>query len=278
MVPSTSKRRALRRRAVTSILATETVRDVARTLAQADIEILPFKGALYQHWLYEDPAERAMTDVDVLVLPRQLRVAHETLVGAGYEALGRSSIGAHVLKSPSGLALDLHPRLFDSARYRLRTEDVFARSASDTTTFEAPVRVPFVLDAYAHAIGKFGSDHSNASAEHRLDEILRISMRIDQSADIAASHLVACGMRRVARYVLDLLSEARNDRFARQVLARLPADPTGQVIAVGAQRVLSHTGPHSNVAALAAHLLNDSIPRGVVSGLRAAAGRVRQRS
>ncbi|MDH3484628.1 MAG: nucleotidyltransferase family protein [Myxococcales bacterium] len=258
----------MRRRAVTSILASEVVSDVAQRLERPGIDIMPVKGALFQHWLYDDPAERAMSDVDVLVRSDQARVAYAILQRAGYRPMGRSRIGAFVMRSPFGLALDLHSQLFDRTRYKLPTADVFSRSSPDRALFGALVRLPSPLDAYAHLIGKFGSDHLNAGSKERLDEIARMPGRIEASPDIVARHLVHCGMRRVARYVLPLVSETVGDPFAARVLGHLPRDPVGETVASIARPVLAHAGPYSRIGAITAHLLNDSLPRGLRSGVR----------
>jgi len=269
-VPQTAPdRHKIRRRAVTSIVASEVVRDVAEKLEPLGIEVMPVKGALLQHWLYDDPADRAMSDVDVLVRPHQARTAHGVLERAGYRPMSRTSAGAFVMRSPLGLALDLHPQLFDRARYNLSTADVFSRSSPDRALFGALVRLPSPLDAYAHLIGKFGSDHLHAGSTRRLDEIARMPRRIEAPPGLVARHLIRCGMRRVARYVLPLVSETTGDAFAAQVLRHLPPDPIGETLAAIARPVLANTGPHSRIGAVTAHMLNDSLPRGVRSGVRA---------
>jgi hypothetical protein len=265
----------MRRRAVTSIIASELVRDVAQRLERPGIDIMPVKGALLQHWLYDDPAERAMSDVDVLVRPHQARAAYDILQRAGYRPIGQSSVGAFVMGSPLGLALDLHSQLFDRLRYNLPTADVFLRSSPDRVLFGALVHLPSPLDAYAHLIGKFGSDHLNAGSTDGLDEIARMSSRIDAPSALVARHLVRCGMRRVARYVLPLVSETVGDPYAASVLGHLPRDPIGKMVAAVARPVLTHAGPYSRIGAVTAHLLNDSLPRGVRSGVRAMVARPR---
>lgn len=275
MPETTPDRLQMRRRAVTSIVASEVVRDVAKTLEGPGFDVMPVKGALLQHWLYDDPAERAMTDVDVLVRADQARAAHGVLERVGYIPIGRSSIGAFVMRSPLGFALDLHPELFDRARYNLPTADVFARSSSDDGLFDAPVRLPSPLDAYAHLIGKFGSDHLNAESTERLDEIARMPRRIEAPPELVARHLVGCGMRRVARYVLPLVNETIGDMFAASVLGHLPRDPIGERIAATARTVLTNASPDSRIGAVTAHMLNDSVPRGLRSGVRALVVRTR---
>ena len=269
-------RHAARRRAATSLLATELVGDVARTLGEAGISVMPVKGALLQHWLYGDPAERPLTDVDLLVRADDLEIAVEHLEAAGYRRTRHRTVGGMVMETPFGLMLDLHSQLFDRARYRLPTGDLFARSSEDQVLFGASVRLPSPLDVYAHLIGKFGSDHLNAGSTARLDEIARMATRLDASPELAARHLRHCGMRRVSRYVLPLVYEATGDTFAPQVHDRLPPDPIGQGIVTVAHPALAWASPDSRTGALVAHLLNESLPRGVHSGVRALFQRTRQ--
>ncbi|MFW2390703.1 MAG: nucleotidyltransferase family protein [Polyangiales bacterium] len=271
---TTGDRMGARRRAATSLAATALVEDVARKLAPSGISVMPVKGALLQHWLYEDPTERPLSDVDLLVRPDELKRAVKQLESSGYRSIGRSSFGAVVLQSPFGLALDLHPSLFDRARYRLPTQELFARSIDDTSLYSFGVRLPSPLDAYAHLIGKFGSDHLDARARARLDEIARMARRIDAPPNTVARHLVHCGMRRVSRYVLPLVHQATGEPFALQVLDCLPFDPIGQGIAAIAYLGLRDAPALSRSGALTAHLLNDSLPRGAHSGIRALFQRV----
>ena len=256
---------------MTALLAQELVRDAATHLVRAGIGVMPVKGALLQHWLYADPSERALTDVDLLVRPSHLKKAVEALERAGYRVVGRSQeVGAVHLRNPFELILDLHPRLFSRGRYRMSTYEVFADASLDETLFGTPVWLPSLVDAYAHLIGKFGSDHLNRRASERLDEIARLGSRLGASSIDVAAHLVRRGMRRVARYVLPLVHEATGDEVSVDVCRALPADPVGKGIARVARPVLSQVSPYSRVGSVLAHTLNDTIGRGVCSGLMAA--------
>jgi len=238
---------------------------------------MPVKGALLQHWLYDDPTERPLTDVDLLVLSADLEEAVKQLESAGYRSLARPSFGPVVLQTPFGLALDLHPSLFDAARYRLRTEDLFARSTEDTRIYAVCVQLPSPLDVYAHLIGKFGSDHLDGRATGPLDEIARMASRINAPPETVAQHLVLCGMRRVSRYVLPLVHQTMNEPFAGQVHSWLPFDPIGRCIAAFASSSLQDAPAGSRSGALVAHLLNDSLPRAARSGARALLQKIRPR-
>lgn len=249
------------------MLAEELVRDVATRLGAKSIPVMPLKGAFLQRWLYDDPSERPTTDVDMLVVPGELARARAILVRAGYRETGRPSVGAIELSNPFLLTLDLHPHLFHPTRYRLSTEGLFARSIVDETLFGVPVHIPSPLDVYAHAIGKFGSDHLTAAAVFQLEEIARIGNRLPEAASDIAAHLSCCGMRRVARYVLRLVCEATDDELSRTVLDALPADPLGGGIAALSRTALALLPPASRTGAIFAHLLNDTLPRGLRSGL-----------
>lgn len=262
-----TERTSARARAAAAMAADALVADVAACLAEEDIAILPMKGVLLQHWLYEDPSERPMTDVDLLVRPTDLERATRALCRAGYRPTGHESVGGLVFGTRFGLPLDLHPHLFDPARYRMSTDDVFQRATTDTALFGEAVSIPSPLDVYAHLVGKFGSDHLTARHVGRLQEIARMGAYLDASPRVTSSHLVACGMRRVARYVLPLARAHCRAGFAAEVEQALPTDLVGEAIARLAGAALSRLSPFSRVGAVCAHLLNDSVPRGLRSGL-----------
>jgi hypothetical protein len=269
-VPQTTvDRHAARRRAATSLAATALVGDVAQRLAGPGIPVMPLKGVLLQHWLYDEPTERPLTDVDLLVHPADLASAVERLEASRYRRTPHHTVGGCVMETPLGLALDLHSQLFDRARYRMPTADLFARSSEDQALYGASVRLPSPLDVYAHLIGKFGSDHLDARSTARLDEIARMATRLDVSPKTVVRHLLHCGMRRVSRYVLPLVYRTTTDTFALQVHDGLPPDPIGCAIVALAGPVLARASSSSHAGAVTAHLLNQSLPRGLHSGLRA---------
>jgi len=268
MRPTTADRQTARRRVATAMAATALVSDVARKLAPHGISVMPIKGALLQHWLYDDPSDRAMTDVDLLLLPGELQRAAGLLEKSEYRRTVHQSVGGVVMETSFGLALDLHPGMFDRFRYRLPAEDVFARGTWNESLYDVRVRLPSPLDAYAHLIGKAGSDHLHIGSVRRLDEIARMGRQLHDAPKFVAHHLHACGMQRASRYALPLVHEATGDRFARQVAENLPFDPIGRAIAHVARSAFAGTGPSSSVGAVVAHLLNDSLPRGAYAGAR----------
>ena len=64
---------------------------------------MPVKGALLQHWLYDDPSERLLSDVDLLVRPEDFGRAIERLESEGYRRAAGSGVGAIVMQTPLAL-------------------------------------------------------------------------------------------------------------------------------------------------------------------------------
>jgi hypothetical protein len=266
---------ALRRRFTIAVLASEILRDAARALGAVGIPVMPLKGVLLQRVLYADPAERLMSDVDVLVPEHQFGQAITALLGAGFrpQKVGRSLIEV-ALSSPKGLAIDLHRRLFSLGRYRLTTEAVFRRAAPDESLFGVPLHIAHPHDTAAHLIGKLVSDHAVSDAVPRLEELARWAAHAQIDPAELAQHLARSVLGRAARYTSAMGTELIGGPFFPALLRALPADPVGQACARLARSVLPRLDGTA-LAPVAAHLLNESLARGGASALLALRNRWR---
>lgn len=226
---------------------------------------MPLKGVLFQQILYADPAERKLSDVDVLVPEPRFAEAIGLLLARGFRpwSAGPSWIEAALL-SPRGLPLDLHRRIFCAWRYRVSTDDLFRRAWLDTELVGAPLWIMHPEDTLAHLIGKFVSDHVYADAAPRLREIAMLAAHYGLEPAPVARHLVACGLGRAARHVLARGVSERGEPFFGATLRQLPDDPVGTLLVGVAQR-LAQRFDRTALAPLSAHLLNTSLPRAAVS-------------
>ncbi len=109
----------LRRTMKNNAGALATVREVARTLSDAGVEHVAFKGPIRQMALAQDVFERPVTDVDILVRRADFGRATEVLQGIGYtispicdSPWWRNYLGEHHLisKGRRRWAVDLHHR------------------------------------------------------------------------------------------------------------------------------------------------------------------------
>jgi hypothetical protein len=265
-IDASDAKRLATRAFVTAVSARETLADVARELARAEIPVMPLKGALLQLDVYaSDPAQRLLTDVDVLVPESSFVAAMQRLAQRGYRPLsaGPSWIEA-AFAAPRGLPVDLHRRLFCPLRYRLPTHEVFQRARRDRGMLGVSIWLPDPLDTAAHLIGKFVTDHVTRDATDRFVDLEALVRHHGLAPDALADHLSRCGLARAARYVLGRGERARGAPLYRAVLQHLPSTSLDVSIATLAGPLCAALdgGP---LAALPAHLLNTSLWRGAAS-------------
>jgi hypothetical protein len=263
------------RRYVTAVLAREVLRKASAVLSARGIAVMPLKGVLFQLVLYADPAQRALTDVDILVPEHAFAAAIEALLQAGFSPLraGRS-LNECALRAPSGMTLDLHQQLFSRGRYKLSGEALFRRATLDHRLLGVPLHVAHPHDTAAHLIGKFVADHEGLEPLQRLQELARWVNHCSIDPWRLARHLCRCGMARAARYTLGRAAELLDDPFFPMALAALPADPLGRVCERAARTLIAGLG-QSTWAAVPAHVLNTSLVRGGMSLALSARQRLR---
>jgi hypothetical protein len=248
-----------------SVIARETLRDVAAVLHEARIPVMPLKGVLFQLVLYADPAERSLCDVDVLVPERHFVQAIQLLVKQGLRPFGAGPSWIEAsFETPRGLPLDLHRRLFCRLRYNLPTNEVFLRATVNRSLLGVPLWIQSPLDTLAHLVGKFVSDHVHSAAAPRLAELEKLIDHHFITAAPAVRHLERTGLSRAALHVFARGALEREHPFYPAALAALPRDRVSEaVVHVAGQ--LSKRLEHGRLAFLSAHLLNSSLLRGATS-------------
>jgi hypothetical protein len=264
-----------RRRYAIAIMAREILRDAAHALTSHGIPVMPLKGVLFQQVLYADPAERLVSDVDVLVPEREFWRAVSVLLRAGFrpEKAGRSLVEVS-LRSDKGLSIDLHRRLFSPGRYALSTASVFRRAHVDAQLCGVPLHIAHPHDTAAHLVGKVVSDHVTRELDARLGELLRWCEHCAIEPVRWARHLSKAGLARAARYTLELGLEHTQAHFFRATLDALPNDGIGRLCARAARDLIPRLSATS-FAAVPAHMLNASLLRGGASAAASALNRLR---
>jgi hypothetical protein len=123
--------------------------EAVTTLAGAGVHVMLLKGISYAGWLYAEPAERPMSDVDLLVRRRDHDRAITHLVGLGYRRAGpaiQRSTRHHAvtLKRPHA-AVDLHRSPVQHGRIAIPMGEVWRRALPADWIAGDPVR-PEPLD------------------------------------------------------------------------------------------------------------------------------------
>lgn len=97
-------------------------------LRAAGVGCAPIKGVAYATSLYDTPAARPMTDVDLLLEPGTEARAHTALAAAGFRKL--VDIRAHHASTwlRGDLTLDVHRNILGAGRSRIALDAVWART------------------------------------------------------------------------------------------------------------------------------------------------------
>ncbi len=107
-------------------------REAVDALIAIDVPVILLKGISYAGWLYSDPAERPMTDVDLLVAAEHHGRAEEALGHLGYRHAGpriQRSARHHAMtfKRPNA-AVDLHRNPAQQGRIAIPMREVWGRA------------------------------------------------------------------------------------------------------------------------------------------------------
>ncbi|MEK7704684.1 MAG: nucleotidyltransferase family protein [Myxococcota bacterium] len=112
--------------------------EVVGLLASHDIDVVLLKGMALLDDVYRVD-ERTMSDVDLLVRPRDFEAAHRVLIGAGlrlYEERRRprTTLRFHqrAYFHPRGCNIDLHRHFDEPGRWRIAVDELFARAERHT--------------------------------------------------------------------------------------------------------------------------------------------------
>lgn len=251
-------------RLAASLIARHDFAAAVRLLNEAGIIPMPLKGVLLQHIVYKDPAERILSDADLLVPPGRFGEAIVALRSAGYRIDPAGQAGRSTKGPDARLEVDVHRQLFSPGLYSLRATEVFARGRIDERLFDSVVVIPDPLDFYAHLVGNFAKGRHGAGDANQLRDFGAVASRFSLAPQPVARHLEKHGLARAARYTLNH-ALADGDAFAGKVLCALRGDPIGRASAALARRVTAKFGGKSLVAIVTPHLVNRSLPRGAVS-------------
>ncbi len=113
---------------------TAVVPPIVATLTNSGVRVIPIKGVSYAAGLYSSPAERPMTDVDLLVEPHAIAKARYLLREVGF-TLAEDTPGHHASTwVRDGLVIDLHRGIVGVGRSRIDFAKVWRRTVAGWPT------------------------------------------------------------------------------------------------------------------------------------------------
>lgn len=264
MEPTGEHRFGRAERLAAALVARHDFAACVRVLNEAGIIPMPLKGVLLQHVVYQDPADRVLSDADLLVPPGRFHDALGALRLAGHRIDAEGRAGASTRGPRARLEVDVHRRPFSPGLFALSADQMFARGTLEERLFGCVVVLPHAHDLYAHLVGNFTKGRHGARHEDQLRDFSAVASRFGLVPHAVARHLERHGLGRAARYALTHAADA-GDPFAPKVLARLRTDPVGAVSAAAARGLTKRFGAEAKVSLFAPHLVNRSLPRGAFS-------------
>lgn len=256
-----------------SLAAKEAVGRLAGSFAGRRLPMAPLKGVLLIHAFGQDPVDRPLSDVDVLVPPGRFDQASQLASRLGWRFVKEERGGRQRLFLPEdgGLSLDLHAELFPQGVFRLGTEEVLARAKVESF-FGPPVLVLHPLDVWTHLVGHAALTFLFEHRAHHLEDLAFLAHRASLSPEELARHLKRSGMDMAARYVLALAAK-EGDVFAPKVKKALGRDWARDAFAWGVRKAVPGLPERRGVGLIPPAVLH----RPVLLGARNVAGAVARR-
>jgi Uncharacterised nucleotidyltransferase len=180
-----------RKRWVTQMLAARMVARVASALGSR-ARVMPVKGVLVARRFYDDPAERPMSDCDLVLVGMGARDAARRLVAEGWRVADWSNDPDVVdVAHPSipGIHADLHSRPLPVGYGAVTAAWMADGATEDRRLFGVPVLVPDDRRLLVHLLGNILRDHIVNARAHTADDIARVLARSPH--DVAAFAAVA---------------------------------------------------------------------------------------
>jgi hypothetical protein len=252
-------------------------RRVAGELRDHHVPLLPVKGLVTAHLLYDDVAARFLSDVDLRVrrsdFPRVLDVARR----AGWEPKTDMPVLGQVMWSIDGWEVDVESTLGPPGLCAISTDDVIARAESRTEPFGFPHLWPDFTDHALILVLNVFKDGLR-SLPWSIEDLRRIALHPDFDAARLARRAAEGHVSSVLWIVADWLGEERGHAEWLAVRDRVGRRPRNRVAAALYAR-LHRSRTRSTKAELLVCAASGDGPRDVLRGTAfAVAGIVRRRT
>lgn len=205
-----------------------TLRTVVETFERAGIPALPVKGVLLVHQLYDDPSERPLSDVDLLIRPRDflraLRAATDAGFGHYWDSKTLGSVNFVAGRVPADTACTVGP----PGTCAFGVEQMLARA----TRSVEPLGFPhWQIEWHDHALLMLIDTFKDklVSKPAAREDLLRLTTRGPFEPQLMTQRIVEAKLSTAAVAVLDWLlastpstpwSEVRRGLLARGVRER----------------------------------------------------------
>lgn len=220
-------------------------------------EVLPVKGIVTARTLYDDPAERPISDVDVRIEgPRRLDGVVAFARENGHGIKGRSHAYDNVVLDIEGVEIDVECYVGPPGLCGLTVRSMLERSTLSEDVFGFPCAIPEPHDhALLLAVNVF-KDKLVAAAPWSVEDLVRLAATPSFRPDDLAARARECRSAAIVWIVADWLAD-------RSVVWRRVRDALGprppRLLYVALYRWLSAHAPHALATRLLARAGSDDV-------------------
>jgi hypothetical protein len=187
--------------------AEHVLRVIAPIFKQGAIPLCPIKGVVLGRWLYDDVVDRPLSDVDLLVRPRERAALREAARKAGWR-LVRASEELHELAfCVQGVVIEAHAEVVRRDLTALSADDLIERCSIDSTTFGFEIHRLDDLDHLIWLVVEVVKDwfvEANAHQPADLERLLaRLLDRRSELIDRAQQAGFMTGLYNAARWMAE---------------------------------------------------------------------------
>ncbi len=206
-------------------LAADALRLLAPVARALDMPLVPIKGVVLGRWLYEDTAERPLSDLDLLIRHRDREPLKNEIRRLGWQLVRDSEELRELAFIVGGVMVEAHAEVVRRDLTRLRVEDLLARATAESRTFGFEIRRLDDVDHTLLLLVELVKDwfvEANAHQPEDLERLLRrISHRAPDLIARAAEAGFTTGLHNAARW----LAEAHHSEGFTNLLARVGPPP-----------------------------------------------------
>ncbi len=195
---------------VRGVIAERQAVEVLEAFGKAEIACIPMKGVVHRRLLYDDPAERFLMDVDLLVRPEDFDRAATILEELGYapdmDWRARVTFGRWKeipFRRADALTLELHRAVSTGNGARNFSERLFREAPPGMPPFDIPHVKVMTPEQTLAALALHARDHGLILEAHQVADISRILERLTPDLDRAFLLAREAG----AAFTLELLLE-----------------------------------------------------------------------
>ena len=199
--------------------------EVLLVCKKSGIEVVAVKGVLTARWLYQDPSERWIQDIDLRVAPRDLRRLKEAGSRAGWEILDWSPVYRNIVFRVQGLMAEFEGHIGPRGVAALPVSEFLARATEHVAPFGFSHLQPELHDHALLLILNVFKDKIVEASEGAVQDLERVAALKDFDPERLAALAKRANVSTIAFLVAEWLVGVRGASAWQPVLRALGRPP-----------------------------------------------------